>query len=270
MRIVRAVFISCLSISTIATHVYADIRVRITTYSSSATTSTVPAGNAIDISIGNDTKLINIWSDDNKAPYYQRLSSTIGGGWIGLAPFNFHAKESSPQHNAVVTEPVGTITLTHYGPVEAHGSGEAIAVEVRPLEAINCDWLDITDDFTIYYPITSPYRTLTLVRDSGAPAYDYHEYRIRPITGKLVCGDVTGNPDVGYHEPGGPPSCGGNPEANCYRFGIMVLEEEEGFMVSSPGWLAGIFWLSAPYDYNTDGDVNLLDLKAVIASGNDM
>lgn len=56
---------------------------------------------------------------DNEAPTYGVLSSTLGGGAIGLVPFMYHAKESTPAHDTVITTGAftGTVTVEHYGPV---------------------------------------------------------------------------------------------------------------------------------------------------------
>lgn len=144
---------------------------------------------------------------------------------------------------------------------------------MRPIEITpeQCDdWVDITNSFTITIQSTSPYRTVTLTPSGGSTTYNYHEYRIRPVSTRLVCKDVAGSPTADYKEPGGAQTCGGDPEAQGYRFGILVEEEEEGFTYPSSGWIAGLAWVASPYDYNEDGEANLRDLKAVIAAGNEM
>ena len=65
---------------------------------------------------------------DNEAPYYGVLSSTLGGGAIGLVPFNFHPKDSAPDHDSVVTTgAISTVQLAHYGPVSV-ASGKGVRV----------------------------------------------------------------------------------------------------------------------------------------------
>lgn len=75
-------------------------------------------------------KLDNARSQPDDAPYYDRLSSELGGGSVGLVPYHLHKTDCLPPHSPTglcdITLPLRewpdesereTIILRHYGPV---------------------------------------------------------------------------------------------------------------------------------------------------------
>lgn len=138
-------------------------------------------------------------------PNYTQTSAAIGGGAVGLAPFNLHASNCVPVHDTTVTSEPSSVTLSHYGPVEKHGDqgGLEIKIQRHPINisCANCE--DVTDDFTWEY--SSSERDITITPNMGEAFEDGYEYHITPIvTGDttLACVGVTGSPAVqsyNYH-----------------------------------------------------------------------
>jgi len=96
-------------------------------------------------------------------PYYDNPSSTIGGGAVGLVPYYLRYQDCDPvgvkfqedmgtgldgldpceegYHGIVLVhpaDPMPTVTLRHYGPVEQHGTGLPFTVKRRSLGVIDC------------------------------------------------------------------------------------------------------------------------------------
>src|SRR5262249_19531708 len=81
-------------------------------------------------------------SGDNQAPYYGVLSSTLGGGAIGVLPYSRHPKDSEPDQDATVCEmhhetwpnnpgDRETIVISHYGPVVKSFAGTDMPLKVE-------------------------------------------------------------------------------------------------------------------------------------------
>jgi hypothetical protein len=136
-------------------------------------------------------------------PSYTNLSSTFGGGAVGEAPFNFHATDCTPAHNASVA--IGTfpspVILRHYGPVLEVGSGAPVIVYARPTGTGT--WTDHTSDFKFALSKRDVDITQKVTAILGFfPGYDY---RIVPITdlnnsNALRCLDVLNKPAVRSYE----------------------------------------------------------------------
>lgn len=59
------------------------------------------------------------------------LSSALGGGAVGLAPFNLHPTDCDPPHGASLEfDPTTTVYLRHYGPVfwEAQSNPDPVRI----------------------------------------------------------------------------------------------------------------------------------------------
>ncbi|KAA0214334.1 MAG: hypothetical protein DYG94_07545 [Leptolyngbya sp. PLA3] len=220
---------------------------------------------------------------DNEAPYYGVLSSTLGGGAVGLVPFNFHPKDSAPDHDSVVTTgAISTVQIAHYGPVSIDsGNG------VRIYEAT----------WAVPYPYPSHAEVPLCYDPPGPPTTYWQEWdgegdfdvsvsgRVITITGDertfttgkayqiipggLVCAGIPGTPDVVYisnwfgaWDEDNDEFCDGLPETNGYGFLIpskfdlnLSLELETGDVDA---------WLTEPVDLDDDDDADVLDLAAVI------
>ncbi|MCL4221290.1 MAG: hypothetical protein KJZ65_07960 [Phycisphaerales bacterium] len=215
---------------------------------------------------------------DYQAPYYGVLSSTLGGGAVGLVPFNFHPKDSAPDHDSVVTTgALSTVQIAHYGPVSvASGNGVRVfegswAIPIGyseyneiPLCSGPAYWdeWDGEGDFDVsvsgrVITITGDERTFTTGK----------AYQIIPDG--LVCAGIPGTPDVVYisnwfgaWDEDNDEFCDGLPETNGYGFVIpskfdlnLSLELETGDVDT---------WLTEPVDLDDDDDADVLDLAAVI------
>ncbi len=111
------------------------------------------------------------------APYYEALSSSLGGGAIGLVPFNLHKTDCLPAHApAGSCEPFETrvwpdeierqtIVLRHYGPVFDSLDNDPKPVIIDLKSVVLCsptpcpgaygvltEWTDETDHFDVYIP----------------------------------------------------------------------------------------------------------------------
>ena len=70
-------------------------------------------------------------SPPNQSPHYGVLSSELGGGAVGLAPFNLHLTDCDPPHGASLEfDPTTTVYLRHYGPVfwEAQSNPDPVRI----------------------------------------------------------------------------------------------------------------------------------------------
>ncbi len=133
-------------------------------------------------------------------PNYTQTSAQIGGGAVGLAPFNFHATNCVPADNATVTAEPGTVTLSHYGPVEKYGQTTVAELKIvrHPLVhfCAECDET-VTGQFSWQYAANG--RDIVITPGQGYAFEDGYEYHITPvITGETVlrCQGVAGNPVV--------------------------------------------------------------------------
>ncbi len=134
------------------------------------------------------------------APNYTQTSAQIGGGAVGLAPFNFHATNCVPADNATVTSETESVTLSHYGPVEKYGQTTVAELKIvrHPLVhfCAECDET-VTGHFTWQYAANG--RDIVITPGQGYAFEDGYEYYITPvITGETVlrCQGVAGSPVV--------------------------------------------------------------------------
>jgi hypothetical protein len=105
-------------------------------------------------------------------PYYATLSSTLGGGAVGLVPFNLHKEDSLPANGSgacsypsrnwiscgsLTTDIRDTLVLRHYGPIVVENSGGNAPVKVERqslVQQCNPDctpapWEDVTSQVDI-------------------------------------------------------------------------------------------------------------------------
>ncbi len=218
-------------------------------------------------------------SGDNESPYYGVLSSTLGGGAIGLVPFNFHPKDCAPDHGSTYSSGAPTsVEIHHYGPVKDGDGNTSSTPPVRVYEAsIYIDsmygqhknvevcetavWTEVTSGFD--YSVSG--RVVTITNDTDSFATD-SVYQIIPAD--LVCDDVTGNPDVVYVSDWvGTDSCTGMNDTDGYGFkvfgGFGMFDLNENFALET-GDIAT--WIAAPVDLDDDLDADALDLAALITA----
>lgn len=214
------------------------------------------------------------------APNYTVLSSELGGGQVGIAPFNFHQRTSAPTGNAqrdcdpYHTEPVFVgpsyrdlpeVRIRHYGPVYVDTTAEehAYTVEFKS-DVLPSSWVDRTSLFMIDDSRTAtetnmiaPHRDVYLIPDGSKGNTGFEaagRWRIRPndsdlmdtTIGPVKCADVDGNPDVEY--------------SSWYTFRVF-LEAPSGGTLLEDGTTAFELteWGIAPYEVNADGETDAQD-----------
>jgi len=220
--------------------------------------------------------------------YYTQLSSELGGGAVGHAPFNFHQRETAPPagesmdcnpyQNEVralaLSEKLDFVEISHYGPVYADGTGPHFRVEFLPGMEVNPVWVDKTSMFEIDSDIAIPNptgtsdgtasRVVTIKAVAGnKEAFKAAgKWRIRPIQGKVKCGSVVGNPNVRYTSSVVSGDLGTLGIFSWYQFdvlmelqpGIFALDSGNGTQASD---LAA--WMLTPFETNADGETNTQD-----------
>lgn len=143
---------------------------------------------------------VTIHSDTLSGPNYTQTSAEIGGGAVGLAPFNFHATNCIPADNTTVTSEPSSVILSHYGPVEKYGSTSIAELTIiRHLTTSPCALCDetVTGDFTWGYAANG--RDIVITPEEGEAFEDGYDYHITPVVSGdtvLRCSGVTGNPVV--------------------------------------------------------------------------
>ncbi|MCE7967685.1 MAG: hypothetical protein DYG94_02940 [Leptolyngbya sp. PLA3] len=241
-----------------------------------------------DVTIGTTT-LGPGESGDNEAPYYGVPKGSIGGGAVGVVPFNFHRNDSAPDHDSIVTTgALSTVTIEHYGPVVLGTSPG-----VRVYEA----------SWALPYPYTS-HADVPLCYQTGGGDYwtemtgltisasgrmvsitgtftPGHAYQV--ITDGLVC-DVDGSPAVLYHGYALDPSdtgaiawtgawdadanggagawCANLPQSHGYGFVIPSKYDRNINMALENGDIDT--WLVEPVDLNEDGAADSIDLVELV------
>ncbi len=130
---------------------------------------------------------------------YLTLFEELGGGSVGIAPFNFHPIECFPQHNETITIAPGSAltgaVIRLYGP--AFGEAPAFVIEHRadPISS----WTDRSGDFTVLAADTEGASTREIrVEAIGTAAFDAGEWRLRPVDNTLRCAFTVGLPSIGF------------------------------------------------------------------------
>ena len=137
---------------------------------------------------------------EDQAPYYNTSSSTLGGGAIGLVPFNLHGADSSPAAGAVVlnTDFLTQVRIRHYGPITIDQSVLAVKIERRTSYypgTSNAPWVDISSSW-VADDISVSSRDIVIPGGENMNRFDCgYEYRITPIAGRVSC-DIASPVDV--------------------------------------------------------------------------
>ncbi len=137
-------------------------------------------------------------------PRYTQLASSLGGGAVGEAPFDFHKTDSEPDYDSTVDDAIPTqVRIKHYGPVHhtgGLGGTGVVTVEKRPISGGN--WVDVSSDFIVDASVSQVgFNPSIIVKPTFGNAFeDDTEYRIAPVTGKLLCCHVDGSPDVSWED----------------------------------------------------------------------
>ena len=234
-----------------------------------------------DVTIGSTT--LAIPDELDYTTYYTELSSELGGGAVGLAPFNFHQRETAPptgesmdcnpyqKEERVLGLPdqLASVDISHYGPIYVVGTGPHFRVEFLPWMDVNQTWVDRTSLFQVDLSATSDNSGSTnriarieSVSASGKAFKAAGTWRIRPIPGKVKSAGVAGNPNVSYVSSVVSGDLGALGIWNWYQFdvrlelspGVFALESGNGVQANDLTQ-----WMETPFETNADGETNTQD-----------
>ena len=133
-------------------------------------------------------------------PGYTNTAESLGGGSVGLAPFDLHDESCVPANGDMVlpkdADPDLQVILRHYGPITLNANAP-LTIERRT--ACTNDLFVLLSSTDFVYAVDPADGNSLLV--SGAPGTDGFEigYEYRLIaTADLMCDQVTGNPAVSW------------------------------------------------------------------------
>jgi hypothetical protein len=124
-------------------------------------------------------------------PDYTNTPASIGGGAVGLAPFDLHDAGCDPVNGGHANDWTSSATLTFYGPV----TWSSMPVEVYSRVGTG-SWTKITSNFSVLSPTGG--RNLVLVPYTSIPGTPTTNYKVVPVPGAIKCLDVTGSPAVDF------------------------------------------------------------------------
>ncbi len=247
-----------------------------------------------DVVIGTTT--LDASDPSDYLTYYAELSSELGGGQVGLAPFNLHQRRSAPNNDGngvpyprdcdpyqgeAVTAPydsgahknqvIEDVRIRHYGPVYVDGSGPYFRVEFKS-DVLPSSWVDRTGLFQVDTTATATsalgaHRDAviqkTALNATGFTAAG--RWRIRPIAGKVKCGDVDGNPEVNWVSGvvSGDLGSGGGTQYSWYAFRVLLEAPGGGLLLQdedAPSTSDIAEWMGSLYEVNADGETDAGDL----------
>ncbi len=220
------------------------------------------------VTVGSITLSPLLPNPDFHAPYYHTSSTTLGGGAVGLARFDFHATESNPPKGAKLTDPPAYAELVFYGPVQLIDDDPAqIPVTVERAGALvtlpwgctspcdpGCapleDWVDVSSQ----YLFSASGRTVTV---SGLFEHGFrYRVRSRTVSGdRIACVGVDGSPAVRFHTPG----TAGCPDGN-YVFSVLPVNPLD---LTGDGVVDGddiTAWAETPTDVDESETADIVDL----------
>lgn len=223
------------------------------------------------------------------------ISMGLGSGAVGVAPFNFHQRTTTPPAgvdrdcNPYHTEAVDVgdceaitdldeVIIDHYGSVYVTGTGPHFRVEYKP-DYLPSSWTDATSQFEVDTTRTATSdggtnRKAYLVPASGNSTHfnSAGRFRIRPLAGKVKCANVTGNPDVVYDSniTSGDLGSTGGTQYDWFQFRVRLslcsgLTVFEGEQVNAADIAA---WPGAPFEVNADGQTDSQDFADMLDAYN--
>ncbi len=228
----------------------------------------------------------NTASPDDSAPHYNRLPSELGGGSVGLAPFNMHINASYPEHRNsenvdqfgedifeadIATETDQVIVIPFYGPI-TRGSAystwrSGFEIQCRPLSAGDpCDWIVVSNGFDFHGPgdagWTEP-RVIRLSRENNIfpkPGI----YRIVPKQNAVQCVGVAGPLAAEW-----PASCvGGTLPAEFGAYVFRIAPDCDGNTIDDQEQTPtpACFTDCHEADFNGSGSVSVQDIFDFLAA----
>ncbi len=231
-------------------------------------TITLPTGGLVDQIIFNAADDSGAWESGAEVVVgattltnasYATLPSTLGGGTVGLAPFDLHGVACSPADGSSIvgkgpgvgcfTEPpccftFKTAKIRMYGPVDTDDD-ECVTVKVwnGGSAFVAVGWTVRTEQIS---------STEVLVTRDGDLMWPLGTYLIEPVSDKFTCVDVEGAPDVADFD------YTFTLVENCSEesFAAIFDQNNDGFMTSADMTA----WLSSPVDLNNDNSADTDDL----------
>jgi hypothetical protein len=236
------------------------------------------------------------------APFYKRLSSALGGGATGLAPFNFHQftgptpairaeLSCNPHHQESVQvgdcgdfDELNEVIIEHYGPIYAvcvNGEEDTdpqfhveFLTAIQPLPN-GTPWENVTHLFKVDFTRTSDDNASTNRRayliPSGANKSGFNAagiFRIRPITNRVKSAGVAGDPNVAYDSNvvSGDLGSTTTQQYDWYQFevGFVTCPSESLFQGGQVASTDLVAWLDEPFEVNMDGETCSQDFDMMV------
>ena len=163
------------------------------------------AGNEVAISFADPNSIVI--GTQNKlvvtpgTRFYEKTADELGGGAIGIAPFNFHQRECFPRHNETVNlaegERLEAAVIRLYGPAYSALAQPAFVIEHRATPT--AQWTDRSDDFivTLAENEADASRRIDVTGYAGA-FFGPGEWRLRPQDDSIRCAFVRGTPTIRF------------------------------------------------------------------------
>lgn len=243
---------------------------------------------------------------DEIAPHYKVLSHRLGGGAVGLAPFNFHQfagpapidrcdLDCNPFHTEYLS--VGDceeiielkrVDIEHYGPVFVRDAADQYRVEFRPaFTGGGPTWFDVSSQFVVDTTFTATteanaHRVVRLVAATGSQTNFAAAgwFRFRPLIinkddideHQVRCAWVNGNPGVAYDSSivsGDLGNTSSGPQYDWYQFrvGLVPCPPESMLFEGDQVNPSDIaVWLDEPFEVNMDGQICEQDLADMLTA----
>lgn len=136
-------------------------------------------------------------------PGYNNTAESLGGGSVGLAPFDLHDESCVPANGETLlpkdADPDLQVKLRHYGPITLNAN-PPVTIERRTACTSDPFVLLSSTDF-VYVVDPADGNSLLVSVALGADGFETgYEYRLI-ATVDLMCGQVIGNPAVSWDSP---------------------------------------------------------------------
>ncbi len=136
-------------------------------------------------------------------PGYTNTAESLGGGSVGLAPFDLHDESCVPANGDTVwprdTDPDLQVILRHYGPITLNA--DTPLTIGRRTACTNDPFVPLSSIDFVYAVDLADGNSLLVSGAPGAEGFETgYEYRLI-ATADLMCDQVTGNPPVSWDSP---------------------------------------------------------------------